>query len=53
MFKRVILFAVIVLAVVALAACGGGDEKPEEAAPAEQAQPSCRTTGCSARGACR
>ena len=39
MFKRVILFAVIVLAVVALAACGGGDEKPEEAAPAEQAQP--------------
>jgi mono/diheme cytochrome c family protein len=39
MFKRVILFAVIVLSVLALAACGGGDEKPEEAAPAEQAQP--------------
>jgi disulfide bond formation protein DsbB len=37
MFKRVVVFTIIILALVALAACGG-DDKPEEAA-APTAQP--------------
>lgn len=37
MFKRVVVFTIVILALVALAACGG-DDKPEEAA-APTAQP--------------
>ena len=35
MFKRVILFTLVIVALVLLAACGG-DDKKEEAAPAQQ-----------------